>query len=85
MTQIFEVENIRCGGCVNSIRKSLMGIEGIDHVEVDKEAETITVEGVIEDNLVYDTLAHMGYPAKGKNSIGRKAKSLVSCAIGKLN
>jgi len=35
--------------------------------------------------LVQQKLAHLGYPIDGdKNTLGSKAKSYVSCAIGKM-
>jgi copper chaperone len=36
-------------------------------------------------SLVQNKLAHLGYPVVGdKNTVGSKAKSYVSCAIGKM-
>ena len=44
MTHTIEVENIKCGGCVNSITKALMKMEGVKNVAIDKDIETITIE-----------------------------------------
>jgi copper chaperone len=85
-----EVENIKCGGCANSIRKKLEALEGVDAVEVDVEAGVVSVEAP-ESALseVKQALAKMGYPevgsAEGLSALGAKAKSFVSCATGKLD
>ena len=78
------VENIRCGGCVKSIKESLGRLPGVREVEVDKEEEKLLVSGYgLDRHVILDKLASMGYPEKGNNSLLRKARSLVSCATGK--
>lgn len=77
------VENIKCGGCVNSIKTSLLKIKDVEQVEVDKETETVTVKGSIEKEVLIKVLSKQGYPEKGNNDLLKKAKSYVSCAIGK--
>ena len=46
MTHTIEVENIKCGGCVNSITKALLKMEGVKNVSIDKEIETITIKAL---------------------------------------
>ena len=41
--QVF-VENIKCGGCANSIRKQLQTLKGVESVDVDVEQGQVTVE-----------------------------------------
>jgi len=85
-----EVENIKCGGCASSIRKGLLEDERVSEVNVDIEAGKVTVEG--DDNARDDiamSLAHMGYPevgsVEGMKAATAKAKSFVSCAIGRID
>ena len=86
MTETIYVENIRCGGCMKSIREALGRLPGVDEVVVSKEEEKLEVTGTAPDRVrIVDKLASMGYPEKGNNSILYKAKSLVSCAAGKLS
>lgn len=85
MTQIFEVENIKCGGCVNSIKTALLKINNVEDVSVDKDTDTISLTGTIERDVVLKKLNDLGYPEKGKNTMIKKAKSYVSCAIGRMN
>lgn len=85
MIHQIEVENIKCGGCVNSIRTALLKIEGVANVTIDKEIETITIESSQEKEVFVAALSKLGYPEKGKNTVLKKAKSYVSCAVGKIS
>lgn len=85
MTQIFEVENIKCGGCVNSIKTALLKLDNVEDVAVDKDIDTISLTGTIERTFVLKKLNELGYPEKGENTMVKKAKSYVSCAIGRMN
>ena len=84
METIFEVENIKCGGCMNSIKTTLEKIESVKEVEIDKETETITVNSDTDRIVLVNALSHLGYPEKGHNTLLHKGKSYVSCAIGNL-
>lgn len=85
MEYIFIVDNIKCSGCMNSIRSALQKIENVSEVQIDLENETILVNGNVDRNLVVQKLDVLGYPEKGNNSIVKKAKSYLNCAIGKLS
>lgn len=85
-----EVENIKCGGCANTIRKRLMALPGVGDVQV--MVEEGRVEVAADDSLrasVVETLLHAGYPeagsAQGMASLKAKATSFVSCAIGRMS
>jgi copper chaperone len=87
---IFEVENIKCGGCENSIRKGLSSIVGVSEVQIDREQQRITlVAQEAERSAIADKLCSMGYPEQGSvsgiQSGLAQAKSMVSCAIGKVS
>jgi copper chaperone CopZ len=81
------VENIKCGGCANSIRKKLSDIQGVQNVEVDIEHGKITLDGLSEQDRpsVIKVLADMGYTEPGEGDMLDKAKSYVSCMIGRIN
>ena len=85
MKQQFEVENIKCGGCVNSIKTALLKLKGVESIEVDKDIDTIALTGTIERDLVIKKLNDLGYPEKGQNTMVKKAKSYVSCAVGRMS
>lgn len=85
-----EVENIRCGGCANTISKKLMENEQIQAVDVDIEHQVVTLrsETAVRDVAV-QTLFGLGYPERGSVeglvSLKQKARSVVSCAIGRID
>lgn len=85
-----EVENIKCGGCAGSIRKGLAAVDGVGSVEVDIEGGVVEVQA--SDDLrpeITRKLASMGYPetgsVQGLKSAGAKARSFVSCAVGRMD
>lgn len=85
MIHSIEVENIKCGGCMSSIKTALMKIHGVSNVEIDKDKELITLDAAVERELLTSTLSSLGYPEKGNNNLLHKAKSYVSCAIGNIS
>jgi copper chaperone CopZ len=78
------VENIKCGGCMNSIKTALLKIENVTEVAIDKETDTITIDADTDRALLVNTLSSLGYPEKGHNTLLHKGKSFVSCAVGNL-
>ncbi|MBN2865621.1 MAG: heavy-metal-associated domain-containing protein [Thiotrichales bacterium] len=83
------VENIKCGGCANQIKNKLMENPLIQHVMVDIEAGLVKIEAdLAEKSVIVERLAQLGYPEVGSlaglKSVGAKAKSFVSCAVGRM-
>ncbi len=85
MTHNIEVENIKCGGCMNSIKTALLKISGVENVSIDKDTETVTIDGTSDKNILVQELSKLGYPEKGNNTLLKQAKSYISCAIRKMN
>jgi copper chaperone CopZ len=85
MINTIEIENLKCGGCASSIKKKLMNIRGVLAVEVNRENETVTIEGSVHRDELTKALSEMGYPEKGENTIGKKLISYVSCVSGKFS
>ncbi|MEZ4854507.1 heavy-metal-associated domain-containing protein [Flavobacterium sp.] len=82
------IQNLKCGGCATTITKNLSEISGVSHVNVNVEESwvTFTLENAAALEMVKNTLKKLGYPEDGEaNSLGSKAKSFVSCAIGKIS
>lgn len=69
---------------MNSIKTSLMQMDDVQEVNIDKDAETVTIETASDIELLIRKLNDLGYPQKGNNSLLKKAKSYVSCAVGNL-
>ncbi len=91
MKQTFEVENVKCGGCANTLITSLKGEFGEVLVDLDVHPRKITLD--IEDEkkeVLKLKLRALGYPLStdelsGLQKATTTAKSFVSCAIGKMN
>lgn len=85
------VENIKCGGCANSITAGLMEDPYVMQVQVDVNNGSIWLE--LEDegsrDAIVERLTKMGYPESGSveglDSMKAKAKSFVSCAVGRIS
>lgn len=84
MINQIQVENIKCGGCMNSIKTALLKIENVTEVAIDKETDTITIDADNDRAVFVNTLSSLGYPEKGHNTLLHKGKSFVSCAVGNL-
>lgn len=85
-----QVENIKCGGCAGTIKKKLLGDSRVSSVEVDIEQGRVSIaakEGAESDFSA--ALLKMGYPqsgtAEGLVAAKARAKSFVSCAMGKVD
>ena len=91
MKQTFEVDNVKCGGCASTLKKSLVDEFGEVDVNLDVMPRQITLD--IDDekiNQLAEKLKSIGYPLSSENlssleNVSTKAKSFVSCAIGKID
>ncbi|MCK4675766.1 MAG: heavy-metal-associated domain-containing protein [Gammaproteobacteria bacterium] len=89
MTYDLSVENIKCGGCANTITSKLNALDIIDSCEVDIENGVVTINGDESNKAeVTQLLLKLGYPEKGTaeglKAAKAKAKSFVSCAVGRM-
>jgi copper chaperone len=84
------VDNIKCAGCASHITDKIMAMGNIISINVDIETGQVSGE-MSEDILdkIKVTLTGLGYPKagtqEGLEALGSKAKSFVSCAVGKMN
>lgn len=89
----FQVENIRCGGCANTITTKLTEMNQVKEVHVNIDERTVIIKtnpdsGDDMRQTLGKKLAKLGYPEIGtvdSNSLMTKATSVVSCAIGKVS
>ncbi len=85
----FEVENVKCGGCARTIEKTLRADARIARVAVDPAAGVVVIEAAGDVRAeAAAALARIGYPERGSvvglRSAAAAAKSLVSCAVGRV-
>ena len=86
MKKALEVQNLKCGGCANTILKKLSGFKDLTDIHVNNETSTISFAYTNENILheVKKALANLGYPVIGdKNAMSTKVKSYISCAKGR--
>jgi copper chaperone CopZ len=91
MKQTLIVQNVKCGGCANTLKKALKDDFGEVEVNLEKEPREITLE--LDDDKKENLklkLRSLGYPLATDElstlqNVGAKAKSFVSCAIGKID
>lgn len=86
-TEKIIVANLKCTGCVATIKKELLKLKGILSVDVDIEKDTINLSHEnAEINEIINKLNSLGYPeATEKNGLLLQLKSYTSCMIGKIN
>ena len=89
MSYEIAVENIKCGGCANTITSKLSTLDYIENSQVDIENGLITINGdETHKDEVVQLLLKLGYPecgaAEGLKAVKAKAKSFVSCAVGRI-
>jgi len=89
MEHVIEVENIKCGGCVNTIKGKLGALEGVSQVRVDIGSGHVAAEAPADSRAtLVEALLASGYPEKGAvegiRAATAKARSFVSCAIGRI-
>jgi copper chaperone CopZ len=83
-----EIQNLKCGGCANTIVNKLTEIEGIENVKVNEETSEVSFDMQSGEHLeqVVTRLSEIGYPIAGdENTLMKKAKSYVSCAVGRMS
>jgi len=89
--QTFEVFNVKCGGCASTLKTKLAEEFGEIEVNLNVLPGKITVEIDDKDiDKLAKALKKLGYPLASEemsfmDSTSTKAKSFVSCAIGKMN
>jgi len=89
MAYEISVENIKCGGCAGTITKRLNTMDAVNDCQVDIEAGVVSISGDESNKAnVAQLLLKLGYPetdtVEGLKAAKAKAKSFVSCAVGKI-
>ncbi len=88
MRNTIVIQNLKCGGCANTVITKLNTLEAINNVEVEVETSKVSFDYTSSNDLALaeKKLIQLGYPPIGlDNTITSKAKSFVSCAVGKMS
>jgi copper chaperone CopZ len=92
MKKSYEVLNIKCNGCASRVKQSLS--KRFDDVDVDltkmPRIVTVDIKNDEDEEFLNTTLKSLGYPFSSDDTsslekVSLKAKSFVSCAIGKMS
>jgi len=87
MKNTLNIQNLKCGGCANTIVTQLSKLDGITDVTVNNDTDEVSFNTETEATVeaVSKKLSDLGYPIVGDaNSLPKKAKSFVSCAVGRM-
>lgn len=88
MKTTLEIQNLKCGGCAHTITTKLNNLQDVSNIVVNNDSNSVTFSHATKHNIieVKTLLAKLGYPVIGeKNALTTKAKSFMSCAIGRIN
>lgn len=86
-TETVVVDNLKCHGCANTIRRELSWVGEVISVEVDVDKSSVKIDYVGKNNMreiFTDKLRKLGYPEEGTGKLNQRVKSYVSCAIGRI-
>jgi copper chaperone CopZ len=65
-TVTYQIPNISCGHCVNTVKMELEMLDGVEQVEaaVDTQQAEITFQEPATEDQIKEVLAEINYPAK---------------------
>ena len=87
-TTTIKIQNLKCHGCANTIVTQLSKLNDISEVTVNNDTDEVSFNYNSDTDKLsaIKKLSDLGYPIEGEaNSLPKKAKSFVSCAIGRVN
>ena len=87
MQSVIYIQNLKCGGCAKTITNNLSSLESVENITIDVEKSSISLSHQPEIlEKIKQTLKNIGYPEQGENNnLLDKAKSYMSCAVGKMS
>ncbi|OYT16681.1 MAG: heavy metal transporter [Bacteroidetes bacterium 4572_77] len=88
MITTFYLDNVKCMGCKNTLIKEARKQKELQNIQVDIATGKVVVEYVGGREIlgrIKSRLYRRGYPEKGRNDRITKAKSYISCAVGRIS
>lgn len=86
-TAEINIENLKCHGCANTIKREMKKLEEVKDVEVhfDEPNVIIHYQSPVDMHKIFvKRLARYGYPEKGNKNLSNTMLSYMSCAIGRM-
>jgi len=66
-TQIYGVEGMTCGHCAQAVTREVSAVDGVDAVDVDVAAGTVTVSAAdVADDAIASAVDAAGYTFAGR-------------------
>jgi Cu+-exporting ATPase len=65
---VFEVNGMKCGGCVAKAQEALTAVPGLVDAKVDLAGKSAVVTGDVDPAAVIAALRKAGYPAQVKSA-----------------
>lgn len=88
METTIQIQDLKCSGCANTILTQLSKLNGITKVTVNNDSDQVSfIHNSDKDfDVAKRKLSDLGYPMIGEaNTLPKKAKSFVSCAVGRMS
>ena len=63
MSETLTVEGMSCSGCEQTVQEALLSVSGVESADVDRKAETATVEGDADVDELVAAVNDAGYSA----------------------
>ena len=57
MKKVYNIEGVKCGGCVAVVKEKLNDIEGVETVEVDISKKKLIVVGTVDKDVLQKSLS----------------------------
>lgn len=67
-TLIFDVKNMKCGGCTAAAESAVRKLPGVTAAIFDLESATGKITGDVDPQAIVDALTAEGYPASLKDA-----------------
>lgn len=61
MSTTYSVNGMTCQHCAKSVTEEVSAVPGVESVDVDLEAKTVTVAGSVDDAAVRAAIVEAGY------------------------
>ncbi len=66
MKKVFEISDMMCNHCVESVTKACKSVEGVENVEVSLNDKTAVVEGNFDEQKILQAIEDIGFEPKLK-------------------
>jgi copper chaperone len=65
----FQVEGMSCGGCANSVKRTVQAIDGKARVEVDLASKTVRIDTAADIEAVKSAVSGAGFPVTASATV----------------